>query len=236
MSKRVLSLFSGIGLLDLGLAWAGFQTVGLCEIDPYCRSVLRKHWPGVPIWSDVRVVTGDAVRQRCGAVDLVAGGVPCQPFSSASRGRKHGVADDRWLWPEMLRVAHECRAAWVLLENVAHIDGVALKQVASDLETGGWEVGCLEIPACAVGLDHWRPRYWILGYSNGYRQPVRAVDAEAPKLPWRGGQPGNMAQADGGTAKLAGRMMQLKAIGNGVVPQVVAEVGRAIIAAEAGLV
>ena len=135
----------------------------------------------------------------------------------------------------MLRIAHECRAAWVLLENVAHIDGVALEQVASDLEAGGWEVGCLEIPACAVGLDHWRPRYWVLGHSNGYGKPGVPVDAEAPVMPWRDRQPGSVARADGGAERLAGRRAKLRAIGNAVAPAIVAEVGRAILAAEASL-
>lgn len=157
---RVLSLFSGIGLLDLGLAWAGFTTVGLCEIEPYCREVLAKHWPGVPIWSDVREVTWDAVRERCGAVDLVAGGFPCQPVSVA--GARKGHADDRWLWPEMLLVVRDVRPRWVLAENVPGLRTLGADTVLADLDAAGYSAWPLVVGADDVGAPHRRKRVWIV--------------------------------------------------------------------------
>ena len=111
---RVLDLFSGIGGFSLGLErTGGFETVAFCEIDPFCRQVLAKHWPDVPIHEDVRSLNGDAI----GPVDVVCGGYPCQPFSLA--GKRAGQEDDRHLWPEMYRIMDELRPAWFIGENVA---------------------------------------------------------------------------------------------------------------------
>lgn len=159
---NVLDLFSGIGGFSLGLERAGMRTVAFCEIDPYCRAVLRKHWSDVPVYDDVRTLR--AVNLQA---DVVCGGFPCQPFSTASRGKRGGVSDDRFLWPEMLRVISECRPSWVIGENVAGIERLALRQVVSDLESAGYEVAPpFEIPACAVGHDHRRSRFWFLAHAN----------------------------------------------------------------------
>ena len=110
---RVLDLFSGIGGFSLGLERAGMETIAFCEIDPYCRKVLAKHWPGVPIYEDVRELDATGL----GRIDLVCGGYPCQPFSQA--GKRVGAEDDRHLWPAMLEVIKAARPAWVIGENVA---------------------------------------------------------------------------------------------------------------------
>ena len=144
---RVLDLFSGIGGFSLGLERAGMQTVAFCEIEPYCQAVLKKHWPDVPIHDDIRTLTVPR-----GTADVVCGGFPCQPFSSASRGRLNGRDDDRYLWPEMLRVVRECQPSWVIGENVAHLRGVDFDAVVTDLEREGYEVQALEIPACATSV------------------------------------------------------------------------------------
>jgi DNA (cytosine-5)-methyltransferase 1 len=158
---RVLDLFSGIGGFSLGLERAGMRTVAFCEIDPYCRAVLRKHWPGVPIHEDVRILKGEAV----GAIDLICGGFPCQPFSHA--GKRMGREDDRHLWPEYRRLIEELRPAWVIGENVAGIINLELDNVLADLGSIGYSAATFNIPACAVGAPHRRERVWIVAHADG---------------------------------------------------------------------
>lgn len=158
-----LSLFSGIGGLDLAAEMAGFQTVGQCEWADYPTKVLEKHWPDVPRWRDIRTLTGESFYEKTGirTVDVISGGFPCQPFSVA--GKRKGREDDRYLWPEMLRVISELWPTWVVGENVAGIVNMALDQVYTDLENEGYAVRALIIPACAVDAPHRRDRCAIIG-------------------------------------------------------------------------
>lgn len=216
----VLDLFSGIGGFSLGLERAGMKTVAFCEIDPFCRKVLAKHWPDVRQFTDIRELKGEHV----GPVDLVAGGFPCQPFSTASRGKRLGSEDDRFLWPEMLRVISEAKPAWVIGENVTGIKPVEIEQVVSDLEDNGFDTQVMEIPACATLKDHWRPRNWFLGYSDSNRKSKRPVNAEMGVVQRGCDRTGNDRGANG----VFSRMDRLKSLGNAVVPQVVELIGKAI--------
>lgn len=144
----------------------------------------------------------------------------------AEAGRA-GVDDDRFLWPEMLRLVAEVRPTWVLGENVTHLDGLALEQVASDLEAIGYEVGTFEIPACAVGHDHWRARLWICGHANRDSQPGRAINAEASRLPKHRPVPSHTRAPHGIPSRLDGH--RRRALGNSVTPQIPELIGRAIL-------
>jgi len=158
---NVLSLFSGGGLGDYGLTLAGMEIVGQVEWDKYCQKILKLRWPEVPKWGDVRNVRGEEVVSRCGTIDLISGGFPCQPFSCA--GKQKGKDDERNMWPEMHRIISEVKPAWVLAENVRGIVKPYLDTVLSDLEGLGYACLPLLIPACALGAPHKRERLWILG-------------------------------------------------------------------------
>jgi DNA (cytosine-5)-methyltransferase 1 len=154
--KTHLDLFSGIGGFALAAKWNGYRTVGFCDNEPYAQAVLKKHWPEVPCHKDIREVRGELYA----GVTLLTGGFPCQPFSVA--GKQRGKDDNRYLWPEMLRVIQEAKPTWIIGENVAGIVNLALDQVCADLEGQGYEVEPIIVPACAVDAPHRRDRCWII--------------------------------------------------------------------------
>ena len=156
---RVLDLFSGIGGFSLGLEACGMTTTAFCERDPYCQSILKKHWPKTPIHTDVRKLDG---KQYQNSIDVVAGGFPCLPFSVA--GKRLGSEDDRHLWPEMLRIIRECRPRWVIGENVSGFVKMALDDVSSDLEGESYAVRAFVLPAVAVEARHRRDRCLIIAH------------------------------------------------------------------------
>ena len=160
-----LSLFSGIGGLDLAAEMAGIETIGQCEWADYPTKVLEKHWPDVPRWRDIRTLTKESFHERTSrwTVDIISGGFPCQPFSLA--GKRTGTDDDRYLWPEMLRVIQELQPTWVVGENVVGIINLALDTVLSDLENEGYASQAFIVPACGVDAPHKRERVAILAYS-----------------------------------------------------------------------
>jgi len=161
-SVQVLDLFSGIGGFSLGLKRAGMETIGFCEIDPFCRKVLAKHWPDVTVHTDIRGLNGKDYKGRA---DVICGGFPCQPFSQA--GKRRGTEDDRHLWPEMLRVISEVRPTWVIGENVIGFVKMELDSVLSDLEREGYQTRAFIIPACGIDAPHKRDRVWIIAHANG---------------------------------------------------------------------
>lgn len=214
---NVLDLFSGIGGFSLGLERAGMRTVAFCEIEPFQRAVLRKHWADVPIFDDVRTISG--VR-----ADLVCGGFPCQPFSTASRGRR--VAVD--LWPEMLRVVRDVRPRYVIAENVQE---EAIANAALDLNGDGYRTYYRRISGADAGADHQRDRWWVVAYPDAESELRSAIDAEVAKLPalcvglWG---PRNYARAVRVLDGVSNRMDRVVALGNAVLPQIPEALGRAI--------
>ena len=165
---NALSLFSGIGGLDIAAEWAGFKTVAFCERDKFCKSVLAKQWPNVRIFDDVRTIATDELPP----IDLVHGGYPCQPFSTA--GKQRGEDDPRHLWPEMLRVLQILRPAWVVGENVVGHIALGLDAVLRDLEAEGYATRAFCIPACSVGARHKRERVFVVAHSS---DRIRRQDA-----------------------------------------------------------
>lgn len=190
-----LSLFSGIGGLDLAAEWAGIETVGQCEFADYPTKVLEKHWPDVPRWRDIRTLTRESFYERTGlrTVDIISGGFPCQPFSVA--GKHGGTNDDRYLWPEMLRVIEELRPTWVIGENVPGIINMAIDEVLDSLGAKGYEAQTFIIPACAVGAWHKRSRVCIVAHVIGEWDGINRPSENA------GSSRENRASDGGGTAR-----------------------------------
>jgi DNA (cytosine-5)-methyltransferase 1 len=161
-----IDLFSGIGgaALAVDTVWQNAEHV-FCDIDPFCRAILKKHWPQATIHDDIKTFDGTKYK---GAY-LLTGGFPCQPASAA--GKRRGTADDRWLWPAMLAVIRAAKPKWIIGENVAGLltieQGVVFESVCADLEKEGYEVQPFIIPACAVGAPHRRDRVWIIAHANG---------------------------------------------------------------------
>lgn len=239
---KVLDLFSGIGGFSLGLERAGMQTVAFCEIDPFCRKVLAKHWPEVPIYEDVTTLDG---REFAG-VDVICGGFPCQDISYAGLGR--GLAGERsGLWFEMSRIIREVRPRFAILENVSALIARGLPDILGDLAEMGLDAEWCCIPASAVGAPHHRDRIWIVAYPSGLGwsaieritkwlwkgrplawESIRATDEQrlAAICNFCG-------EANGLPNKLD--KDRIRALGNAVVPQIPEMIGRAIMQASQAL-
>lgn len=161
---RHMDIFSGIGGFALAASWVWgeeHEIVTFCEKEEFPRKVLKKYWPCVPCNEDIFTLKGDDY----GTIDLITGGFPCQPFSHA--GKRRGQKDDRYLWPETLRIIQEAKPRWFLGENVPGIINLALDEVLASLESEGYTAEALSIPACAVNAPHRRERVWIVAHTIG---------------------------------------------------------------------
>ena len=178
---NLLDLFSGIGGFSLGLERSGaFKTVAFCEIEPFCRQVLGKHWPEVPIYEDVKALTAERLRADGITVDAICGGFPCQDISLAGAGA--GLAGERsGLWFEFLRLIKEIEPKKVIIENVSALRSRGLDVVLRSLAEIGYDAEWHCIPASAVGAPHRRDRIWIVAYPNTaeWRQVSGACDGLA---------------------------------------------------------
>ena len=246
---KVLDLFSGIRLggFSLGLErTGGFETVAFCEIEEFPRAVLRKHWPEVPIFEDVRKLKGSDV----GTVDVICGGFPCQDLSVAGKGAGMGADTRSGLWSEIIRLVGELRPQFVIVENVANLlSGPSEKRsgwfgrVLGDLAECGYDAEWESLPAAAVGAPHERDRAWILAYPGQVRgkpekiwqmdwsllhqaQRAEVTDAARGRFGWAP-EPRVPRVAHG----LPNIVDRRSALGNAVVPQIPEMIGHAILEA-----
>jgi DNA (cytosine-5)-methyltransferase 1 len=179
---RILDLFSGIGGFSLGLERAGMQTVAFCEIEPFCQAVLRKHWPNIPCYDDIRTLTAKRLAEDgIGPVDVICGGFPCQDISVAGKGA--GITGSRsGLWAEYARLIGEIRPRYVIVENVAALLVRGMERVLGDLSEIGYDAEWHVISAADVGAPHLRKRVWIVAYPHD-SESARLGQHGRPLLP-----------------------------------------------------
>lgn len=245
-----LDIFAGIGGFSLGLEWAGMTCIGQIENNDFCCKVLEKHWPNVKRTKDVFETKGDEFEKP----DIICGGFPCQPFSSA--GTQSVKADDRYLWPEMFRLIRKIQPRWIIAENVPGIltaqDGVGYYAAVADLESANYKVTSFSLPACAVGAPCKRDRIFIIAHfdSNGslffnvLQKSLLERKSATYKKQSRQGLCSKIIRVLGKSwvqfaTKFCGmddgisnKLDRIAALGNAVVPQLVYEIGNAILYAE----
>jgi len=234
-----LSLFSGIGGIDLGLERAGMRCVGQVEIDPYGRRVLAKHWPNVPRFEDVRTVKAEDFTET---IDLIAGGFPCKQTSTAAavHGKRSGLSGpDSGLWFEMLRIVGEVRPRWVLVENVSGA-GSWRSEIEGGLAKFSYRTSVVRITASAFGAPHLRRRMFFIANADisrlSFTRQSESFPAEcfawrtSDRNPWMSSLPGVLRVDDGIPARVD-RRKRIVALGNAVVPQIAHWIGERIMEA-----
>lgn len=241
---RVLDLFSGIGGFSLGLERAGMKTVAFCEIDPYCRAVLRRHWRQVPVYEDVRELTAARLRTDGIAFDAICGGFPCQDASVANTsGDRAGIEGARTgLWREIKRLAADFPRSIILLENVPGLLSSGFGQVLGDLAALGLDAEWRCIPARKAGLPHLRDRLWIVAYPRGSRlsrlvegrsllesaeASLALHDNDAART-WRALERDLLGLRGSDGVSVAMERRRIGPLGNAVCPQITEAIGRAI--------
>ena len=247
---KVLSLFAGIGGFDLGLErTGGFRTVASCEINPFARSILAKHWPGVPIYDDVRSLTAERLAADGITVDAICGGFPCQDVSLTGSGE--GLNGERsGLCFEMLRIIDGVRPAWVIIENVSALRARGLEAVLRGLAAIGYDAEWHCLSARSVGAKHTRDRVFVISYPNGRgwriqgNEPGAAIHAGTrqsfghgeDRLVARWPVPEDwQAEPDvgrvvDGISDAMDRRKRLIGLGNSILPLIAENIGRAILA------
>lgn len=229
---RLLSLFSGVGALDLGLERAGFRTIAFCETAPNAVAVLRKHWPEVPNLGDVRTASFPLA-------DAIAAGFPCQDLSNA--GKRAGLTGERsGLWSEVVRAIGLAQPQLVFLENVAALLGRGLGAVLGDLAALGYDAVWHCIPASHVGAPHDRDRIWITAASHAlggerwaepYCRALGRMGRQQQSVPWDRDWQSALREFRGMDDGSAYRVDRIDTLRNAVVPQIPEAIGRAVLEA-----
>jgi DNA (cytosine-5)-methyltransferase 1 len=244
------SLFSGIGGFDLAAEWMGWNNVFHCEWNKFGQRVLKYYWPNAISYGDITKT--DFTIHR-GKIDVLSGGFPCQPFSTA--GERLGTEDERHLWPEMLRSIKEIQPGWIVGENVFGIidwnGGMVFNEVQTDLESEGYSVQSYILPACSVNAPHERKRVWFVAHSNGLRLETKCNKSRYKQNKTRASSDvftrdaftqwdstkrgtGSVCRGDGLSEGLdeitfsEWRKESIKAYGNAIVPQVALQIFKAI--------
>lgn len=205
------------------------ETVAFCEIEPFPRAVLNKHWPEVPCYEDVRTLTAERlVRDGVGPIDVICGGFPCQDISLA--GRMSGAEGEKsGLWREIVRLISDIRPRFVVLENSPVLRSRGLEQVLGELSALGYDAEWHCIPANAVDAPHRRDRVWIISYPTGERDRLPPLEIrtgwdKSQHRSWWDTEPGVGRVVDA----VSSQPYRLTALGNAVVPQIPEMIGRAI--------
>lgn len=261
---RILDLFSGIGGFSLGLERAGFETVAFCEIEPYARRILRKHWPTVPIFEDVRTLTARRlIKEGLGPIDLICGGFPCQDISLL--GPRTGITGERsGLWSEFARLIREIKPRWLIAENLPALRTNGADEVLTYLARAGYSAWPLVVGAGDVGAPHIRKRVWIIAHADKdvkhrpdslesirqrakyHRLPIatnlRAVGHSINQSKKQSSHSHGNTQipADSVIRRkgdgISDWLDRLQCLGNAVVPQIPELIGRAILRVESELI
>ena len=240
---RVLDVCSGIGMGALGLTWAGMEIVAFCENDKKCQSILRKRFPGRIIFDDFKKLDYEEIKKLY-PIDLICGGIPCQPCSVA--GKRKGAQDNRWLWPEYFELIQAIRPNWVIVENVVGIINLEIRNIYSDLESCGYEFQTFDLSSDSLGLPTMERHIWIIATPNkiGLKrkriQPFPDFKALPRKL--SRSNPRNRRGWDLSQSRVCrvgerypGRMDRLEQLGNSFPPAMIEVFGRAIMEIEANL-
>lgn len=245
MKLTVGSCFSGIGGLELGLEWTGgFETKWQIEIDRYAQKVLEKHWPNAQRYGDIKKLDAN----KLPTVDVICGGYPCQPFSTA--GKRGGADDPRHLWPDMFRIIRTLRPRFTILENVPGHVSLGFRDVLGDLASIGFDAEWSVVSACSVDAPHMRERLFVVAYPAsermGKRWPQRSGDEPRKSLPsgthrsvpsgniWRREWHEVLAEFCRVDDGIPNGIHRGKCLGNSVVPQVAQKVGEMILASIRG--
>jgi DNA (cytosine-5)-methyltransferase 1 len=220
---NALDLFSGIGGFALGFERAGIDTLAFCESDPRCIARLARRWPHVPVFGDVCSLSLEP-----GFCDVLCGGFPCQPYSTASRGRKTAV--DRW--PEYQRIIREGHPDWVAAENVPGIADDGIERVSRDLEKEGYSVWAFDADTALPQRQRGRHRIIWLAHANDAIHPRQPIDAEMARLrDLSGSRWKNDPPPVGMDDVVSGRMDRFRQLGNALTPYFAEILGRAIVMA-----
>ena len=178
---KVLDCFAGIGGFSCGLErTGGFETVAFCEIEPFCQKVLNKHWPDVPVYSDIRELSRERLESDgISGIDVITGGFPCQDISVA--GKQAGITGERsGLWSELARLIGDIRPKYAIMENVTALisgdRGRWFGRVLGDLAEIGYDAEWHCIPASELGANHHRDRVWILAYPKLYTDTSNRIE------------------------------------------------------------